>query len=433
MSDVLDPSPTIQCPSCKAQIKLNESLAAPLIAAKQREFEARSEERERAVIEREHALGTRLRELEAKSASVDEEVARKLGKERATLAAVEAGKARAALADEIDQSRAELAARDALLKERDAKLALARDKELELLKLKDRLETAAQEMELTVARRVQLEAGKAREDAQKKAEEAAQQKLAEMEKILADTRRDLADAQRRAEQGSQQLQGEIQELALEGVLRGAFPLDSIEPVPKGMNGADVVQRVDAITGKASGVILWESKNAKAFVAGWLSTLKDNLRAVKADLAILVTVVLPKGIVEFGQQDGVWICTPRSAVPLAACLRQLLADVASAHKSNDGLETKMELVYRYLTGPHFQQRLKAIVDGFTNMRSDLEKEKRVMNQQWAKREKDLERVMLASTGLYGDLKGIAGQTLQQIDDLELKALEAPAENDDGSAS
>jgi hypothetical protein len=415
---------TIVCPSCRTEIRLTESLAAPLIETARQELEARAAERERAVSERESRLGERVRELETQRASLDEQIAERLGKERAVLSAAEAKKARAALADEIARAQEELAERDALLRERDEKLAEARNKQLELFKLQRELEDQKQELELSVQRRLQEETEKLRSDARRAADEDHRQKLAEKDKLISDMQRQVEELRRKADEGSQQRKGEVFELELEATLRARFPVDAIEPVPKGEHGGDVLQRVRTAQGQPAGTILWELKRTRLWSKDWLPKLRADQRAAKAEIAILVSDALPKEIETFAEYEGVWVTSPATALPLALALRQLVLDVATARKTGEGLESKMELVYQYLTGPRFQQRVHALIESYQTMKDDLDKERRVLMKHWAKREAQLERALLASTGMYGDLQGIAGQSLREIEGLDLRALEAP---------
>jgi hypothetical protein len=221
-----------------------------------------------------------------------------------------------------------------------------------------------------------------------------------------------------------QSQGEVLELDLEAMLRARFQTDIIEPVAKGVRGADIIQRVYTRTGQLCGSIAWESKRTKAWNDEWVVKLKDDQREMKADLAVIVTEVLPKGITAFGQVDGVWV----TAVPLAGCvadtLRENLTQVSLARLSAVGKNEKMEAIYGYLSGPEFRQRVEGIVEAFRAMREDLESEKRAMMRIWAKREKQIERVTTNTTGMYGDMQGIIGSTLPEIKLLEL------APGDDG---
>ena len=228
---------------------------------------------------------------------------------------------------------------------------------------------------------------------------------------------------RRVEQGSQQLQGEVQELELETLLRAKFPRDTIEPVPKGEFGGDTLHRIIGPLGQLCGTILWESKRTKNWSDGWLVKLRDDQRAAKAEIAVIVSQVLPKGVESFGLIDGVWVTHSRFMISVAAALRHSLIEVASARLALEGQQTKTEMVYQYLTGPRFRHRVEAIVESFSSMQEDLDKEKKAITKQWAKREEQIERVMGATVGMYGDLQAIAGKSLQEIEGLELTALES----------
>jgi len=139
--------------------------------------------------------------------------------------------------------------------------------------------------------------------------------------------------------------------------------------------------------------------------------------------VIVSQTLPKGVETFELIDGVWVTHPKAAIPVAVTLRHTLIEIASARQATEGQQTKMEMVYQYLTGPRFRQRVQAIVEAFSSMQEDLDKEKKVITKQWAKREEQIERVMQATVGMYGDLQGIAGKTLQEIEGLEMKVLES----------
>jgi len=214
-----------------------------------------------------------------------------------------------------------------------------------------------------------------------------------------------------------------EELEIEAILRAKFPLDIVDPVPKGAPGGDALQRVVGPSGQPCGTILWESKRTKNWCEGWLGKLRDDQRDARAEIAVLVSQALPKGVETFDLVEGIWVTHPRSALPVALALRQNLIDLAAARQAADGQQGKMELVYQYLTGPRFRQRIQGIVESFSSMREDLDRERKVITKQWAKREEQIERVMGGTVGLYGDLQGIAGRTLPEVEGLELKSLEA----------
>jgi hypothetical protein len=226
-----------------------------------------------------------------------------------------------------------------------------------------------------------------------------------------------------AEQGSQQLQGEAQELVLESLLAAKFPSDLVEPVPKGEFGGDILHHVFNHAGQTCGTLLWESKRTKNWSDGWLAKLRQDQRASKADFAILVSRVLPKGVDLFDYVDGIWVLDPKCVIPVAIALRQSLIEIAAVRQAGEGQHTKMGMVYQYLTGPRFRTRIEAIVEKFTDMQDDLDKERKTMTRLWAKREEQIHGVIEATAGMYGDLQGIAGKSLDGVEGLEIVMLPA----------
>ncbi|NUP90677.1 MAG: DUF2130 domain-containing protein [Candidatus Sumerlaeia bacterium] len=406
--------PTIICPQCRVEIKLTESLAAPLLEATRREYDQRFTKMEAAIAQREAAVTAAQRAL-------DEQVAAKLKTARAAIAEEEARKARLALGTDLEQKTRDLAELQEILRQRDAKLAEAQRAQADLIRKQRELDDARREMELTIERRVQETLGAARDQARREAEEQTKLRLAESQQTIAQMQRQIEDLKRRAEQGSQQLQGEVQELALEALLRERFPRDVIDPVPKGEHGGDALHRVHGPLGQPCGTILWESKRTKNWSDGWLAKLRGDQRAAKAEIAVLATQALPRGVDTFDCIDGIWVTALRCVVPVALVLRQSLIDVAAARTAGEGQQTKMEMVYEYLTGPRFRHRVQAIVEKFTDMQADLERERKTMTKLWAKREAQIRGVVESTAGMYGDLQGIAGRTLQEIEGLEMRLL------------
>ena len=339
------------------------------------------------------------------------------------MSAEESKKAKLALQTDIDQKARELAELQDVLTQRDVKLAEAQKAQADLIRQKRELDDAKRELELTVEKRVQDGLSVTREQAKKEAEEGLKLKVMEKEQTIASMQTQIEELKRRAEQGSQQLQGEVQELELEAVLRAKFPRDTIEPVPKGEFGGDALQRVMGPLGQVCGTILWESKRTKNWSDGWLVKLRDDQRTAKADIAIIVSQTLPKDVESFDLVDGIWVTNAKSVFSLAVALRHSLIELASARQALDGQQTKTEMVYQYLTGPRFRHRVEAIVEAFSSMQEDLDREKKAITKQWAKREEQIERVMQATVGMYGDLQAIAGKSLQEIEGLELTALES----------
>ena len=414
--------PTIICPNCKTEIKLTESLAAPLIETTRIEYEKRLSQKDADISKRETAMREKEEALSKAKEAIDEQIAEKVKLERAQIITEEAKKARLAVATDLEQKSTELEDLKNALNQQGEKLAEAQKAQVELIRKQRELDDAKREMELTIEKRIQEKLDTTREQARKEAEEQLKLKVMEKEQTISSMQKQIEELKRKAEQGSQQLQGEVQELELESLLKAKFPHDSIMPVPKGEHGGDVLQCVVGPMGLACGTIIWESKRTKNWSDGWLVKLREDQRMAKAEIAVIVSQTLPKEIETFDLVDGVWVTHPRAALPVALSLRQSLIEIAAARQASEGQQTKMELVYQYLTGPRFRQRVQAIVEAFSSMQEDLEKEKKVIMKQWAKRDEQIERVMQATVGMYGDLQGIAGKTLQEIEGLEFKALE-----------
>ena len=418
--------PTITCPNCRTEIKLNESLAAPLIAATRQRYEKIIADKEQAIGAREATLRDRQADIERQKASLEEQISARLKTERETIAAEEAQKAKLRAAHDLEHKTNEIGELQEILKERNVKLEEAQKAQANFLQKQRELEDARRELDLTVEKKVQESLVAVRDKAKQEAEEGLKLRVLEKEEQITAMQRQIEELKRRAEQGSQQLQGEVQEIELESLLRTRFPRDLIEPVPKGEFGGDVLHRVIGSQNQACGTILWESKRTKNWSDSWLAKLREDQRSAKAEIALLISSALPKGVVAFDLIDGVWVAETRCALPVAIALRQSLIELAMARDAGEGQQTKVELVYQYLTGPRFRQRVEAIVEKITDMQADLERERKAMTRLWAKREAQIRGVIESTVGMYGDLQGIAGRSLQEIEGLDLKLLDGPDE-------
>jgi len=412
--------PTIRCPNCGTDIKLTEGLAAPLIASTRASFERQLAAKDTEIAQREAKVREQADAVKKAEAAVADKVAAELQKERATVAAEAERRARAAVAMEVEAKAKEAAELAAALNASNAKLGEAQKAQAEAVRLKRALEDEKRELDLTIERRVQQEQSAIEQRARQRADEDNRLKMAEKDKLISDAQAQVEEMKRKMAQGSQQLQGEVQELDLEKRLREAFPRDTIEPVPKGQLGADAIHRVLGPLGSVCGTILWESKRTKNWSGVWTDKLKQDQRVVKADIAVIVTQAMPQGIDAFGEVDGVWVTTPSHAVALACVLRLAVTEAALARRAADGQQDKMSLLYQYLTGPQFRQRVEALIEGYTALKEELDSERRAMTKRWAEREKRLEMVMLATAGMYGDVHAIAGKSLQEIEGLELNS-------------
>ncbi|MEP9412432.1 MAG: DUF2130 domain-containing protein [Candidatus Brocadia sp.] len=402
---------TITCPYCGKAIPLTETLSHQIKEEIRKEFELKSRERESELARRENLLADEIKKLEDSKKAIDLQVSRKLQAEREKLK-------QDARKEAEDAIRVELKDLQEQNVEKERKLAEAQKVELEFRRKIRELEELGKNQELEITRKLDEERKLIFEKARKEAEEESRLKLLEKEKQLEDTKKALDEAKRKAHQGSVQTQGEVLELDLESLLKSQFPVDQIEPVPKGIKGADILQKVHDRNGRFCGTIIWESKHTKAWNDGWLSKLKDDQREVKAEIAVLVTETLPRGVESFAQIEGIWVTCYGLSSPLACVLRTGLIELAQHKVSIVGKSEKMEVLYNYLSGPEFRQRIEAIVESFKAMKEDLDQEKRAMIKMWAKREKQIEKIVSNTIGMYGDMEGIIGASMPQIKSLEL---------------
>ena len=418
--------PTITCPNCKQEIKLTESLAAPLVEATRNRFEQLLAQKDMDVVRRENEIDVAKEKLANAKKSLDDEVSVKvedqLIKERTRIIDEETKKAKKAVSSDLAQKEKDLAELQAVIENNQGKLAEAQSAQANIIKKERELDDARREIELTVEKGIRDKLIETRERAKREAEESLKLNIAEKDQTISSMQSKIEDLMKKADQGSQQLQGEVQELELEENLRREFSLDVIEPVPKGEFGGDVVQRVVSVSGQPCGMILWESKRTKNWSDGWLPKLREDQRAAKADIAVIVSQSLPKGLDTFQTIDGVCVTHPRLVLPVATLLRQSLIEVAQSRQAIQGQQAKTEMVYDYLTSSRFRQRIEAIVEAFSTMQADLERERKVITKQWAKRDEQINRVMKSTVGMYGDLQGIAGKSLQEIESLEMQLLE-----------
>lgn len=414
-------SDKIMCPSCGTAIAVSETLAAQIRQHVRQEFDKDVRKKDDELAKRVESIQQREQQLEASRRSFDHEVSKRVAVEQDRLLLEAATKAQESVAIEIRDLQERLA-------EAKNKAAEAQKSELQLRKSRRELEEQKRELELTVSRTLDQERGKLREEAKREADEEHRLSEADKDKMVADLRHQIDELKRKSEQGSQQAQGEVMELELEELLRDHFPQDTIEAVPRGTHGGDVLQHVYDSNGLECGSILWESKRTRSWNDTWLPKLRDDQRAAKAHVAVLASIEMPKGVATFSSIDGVWVTNRSCLLGLAAALRSGLMEVARTRRSVNGKQTKIELLYGYFAGSEFRQKIEGIVEAFITLKDDLEAEKRSLHRVWAKREKQLERALINTAGLYGDLGGILGDSLPQITNLELAGITAGAEED-----
>lgn len=317
----------------------------------------------------------------------------------------------------------------------DEKLKEARQRELEYLRKEQELKTKEEELQLTLQKQLieerallseQIRIEESRKNELKETE--FQLKMRELEKQLEDQKKLADEMRRKAEQGSMQLQGEAQELLLEQILKENFPYDAVEEVGVGVEGADCMMIVRSKSGTEYGKIIFESKRTKGWNNNWIEKLRNDMRHQQADLAILVTQVFPKNMDCFGERDGIWICSFKEVIGLTSALRNAIIRIAEARKSEENRGEKMHMLYDYLTGLEFRQQVEAIVEGFVSMKNSIVKERIQMEKIWKEREKQLEKVLINTSGMYGSIRGIAGSSVSTIPLLEGTEEDAAASDD-----
>lgn len=446
---------TIKCPHCGESFPLTEALAKPLLDAESSRLRAEAHrfvETERAKVaakakaEADAAFAQERQAMQHAAAERDQQIAAAKEAElaaRKTVAEAAAAKqdvdltvaravqaARAQIAKEAtakanEEAKAELDAMSLELFEKNSKLQEAQAAELEARRMKKDAEDAKREVELRVARELDAERAKVRDAAIKERDEEHRLQLAEKDKQIQAMNQQVDELRRKGASGSQQLVGEVLELDLEATLRHAFPNDRFDPVPKGQNGADIVQTVMSPSGAPSGKILWECKRTRSWSKAWLSKLRDDQRAVGAAVAVIASETLPDEVTTFDCIDSVWVSALSVVIPLALTLRAGVIETALARRAAAIDGSVRDEVFSYLTTPKFQQRVVQTVEAYDEMRKDLDAEKRSTAKQWSKREKQLDRMLGGVAGLYGDLQGIVGSGLPAVPKLELPGLEVDA--------
>lgn len=289
---------------------------------------------------------------------------------------------------------------------------------LELNKLIRQLKNENQQGRIDLEKKLAVEQDKIRIEEKKRSDDEYRLKIMEKDKKLTDAMKMVEEYKRKLEQGSQQLQGEVLELELENILKKEFPYDDINQVPKGINGADLLQTVRNSSGKSCGTIIWELKRTKAWSDSWIVKLKEDQRQVKAEIAVIISQVLPDGIKNFGQVNNVWVGNFESIAGLALALRQTLVNIATVKLSVVGKQEKKEILWNYLTGTEFKQRVEAIYEAYNQLQADLEVERRWFIKKWAKQEKNIRLVVDNILGMHGDLQSIVGKALAEIKGLDL---------------
>jgi hypothetical protein len=385
------------------------------------ELEGELAKNEQEFAKQQAALKQKERELAAQQESIDEQVAEKVKAGQKLIAETERKKIIAEQSEQTKALQEELA-------EKSQKLSEANKKELDLRRQQQKLEEEKANIELTVQRQLDEERKKISEAASEKAAEQQQLKMREKDDLIRAMQEQIENLKRRAEAGSQEAQGEALEGALQDMLQQTFPFDRIEEVKKGQRGADILQIVRNNTGKECGKILWESKNTKDFSSKWIEKIKADQQEASADMAVIMSIALPKGINNFGPYEGIWVTDYKSIIGLCTAFRETLIRVERERIVTQHQDGMKDVLYKYVTGQEFAMQIRAVAEAFIRMQGDLNKERRAMERIWKSREKQIETVLGNISGIRGSLEGYISQKfLPSIETLSLEAIE-PDENE-----
>jgi len=410
---------TIECPNCGFRIDVNEILYHQLDEELKKKYNDQLAKERQKYQAQEERLETEREKLAKEKSGIDEKVAQMvqqgIGLEKKALEASLRKRLEDEQAEQMKAMQAELNDKTEQVKELNKSKA-----EIERLKReKDELRDA---IELESQKKLNAQLVEEREKIRKAEVEKATMKLSEQELVIRQLKDQLQEAHRKAEQGSTQRQGEAQELVIEEWLAGQFPLDTIEEIKKGALGADCLQIVNTRTRQNCGSIYYESKRTKAFQPAWIEKFKADIRDKNANIGVLVTEVMPADMDRMGLRDGVWICTFDEFKGLCTVLRESIIEISRAITTQENKGEKMGMLYDFLTSNEFRMQVEAIVEGFTQMQTDLESEKRSMQGIWKKREKQIQKVLLNTNHMYHSIRGIAGSAVQTVPLLELSQEE-----------
>jgi hypothetical protein len=405
----------ITCPNCGSSVDVKEILYHQVQEELQKKFNSKLSQQQKEYQNKVEALQKEKELIDNEKAVLDETISQNVKEKLKTESRKLEKQLEAKLRDEKDE---ELQSLTKEIKEKSDKLREFSKAKAEIEKLKREKDSLRDEIELESEKKINEELRKETSKIRKAEQEKNEIKLTEQKTVIEQLTHQLKEAQRKAEQGSMQLQGEAQELAIEEYLSVTYPLDEISEIKKGARGADCLQTVNTHSKQNCGTIYYESKRTKDFQKSWIEKLKTDLQAKNADIGVLVTEAMPKEMETLGEIDGIWICTFTDFKGLSLVLRESLIRISSAVSAQENRGDKMSMLYDFLTGNEFRMQIEAIVEGFSQMHEDLEKEKRSMQGIWKKREKQIQKVLLNTTNMYSSIKGIAGKSIQTVQALEL---------------
>ena len=405
----------ITCPNCETSIDVNDVLKNQLEHSIRKEFALKEVEVKKVLDKKAEQLAQEKTEFLKQKEQAAEIFQAQLDKELKTKLAAKEEELKKKLQSESDE---QLQALNKELDEKSEKLKDFNKNIVEIERLKREKSELADSIRAEQERVFNEKLDEERNKIKKQVDDSNELKIKEFEKKLADQKKLMEEMQRKHEQGSMQLQGEVMELAIEEWLANQFPLDTIDEIKKGANGADCLQIVNTRELHNCGTIYYESKRTKAFQLGWIEKFKNDIRDKNANIGVLVTEVMPADMDRMGMRDGIWICTYEEFKGLSSVLRHGIIQLSSALVSQENKGDKMEMLYDFLTSNEFKLQMEGIVEGFSQMQSDLQKEKNAMKRIWKQREKQIDKVVSNTVHMYGSIRGIAGNAVQSIHALEL---------------
>jgi hypothetical protein len=402
----------ITCPSCKHEFAPEDAIAKSLEKEYEEKFNNDRQKLLKQFSEQQQIFEQQQKDFEKKKEKENELFAERMQKEKLKIESEVQEKLRKSISNDFENQLKILQQTNL---DNEEKLKSARQKELEFLKKVQELKNKEEEMEIALQKKLSIERATLSEQIRKQEiekniikETENNLKFKELEKQLEDQKKLVDEMKRKAEQGSMQRQGEVQEIALEEILRNNFPFDIITEIGKGTRGADCIQMVRNNFGQECGKIIYESKRTENFGGDWIEKFKKDMRSTGADIAVLVTKTMPKDLDCFGLKDGIWVCTFSEVKALANVLRDGIIRIYNSAKSQENKGDKMHLLYDYLTSNEFNEQWKAIREGFFAMKIGIQKERDAMERLWKAREKQLEKVLLNSAHVKGSIEGIAGR-------------------------
>ena len=407
----------IHCPNCNHTVDVHEIVYQQLSSELQSKFDAQLKAEQQKLNDQQSEMQVMRQQLAAKEKNIEQQISsateERITAERSAIAKEERAKADALTRDSINAMQEEL-------NESAKKLKALNDAQAEVARLQREKDTMKATLDAENEQKLVHKLAEERLNIQKLEAGKSELKIKEKEHLIESLNKQLTDAQRRAEQGSMQAQGEVQELAVEAWLAQQFPTDDVEEIKKGALGGDCIQTIHSHHKRNCGTIYYESKRTKNFANEWIEKFKADIRDRNTDIGVLVSQARPQGMERMGIVDGVWVCNYEEFKGLCQVLRNHIIQLDHSRASQENKGDKMSMLYEFLQSNEFRLQVEAIVDGFTQMKQDLEREKRSMTGHWKRREKQIEKVLLNTGNMYHSIKGIAGASIQAVPELEFDA-------------